>query len=200
MSSNAIAAAVTPPPVSQDPEVEQARAYFTQTRDGLIGATKGLSPAQWNFKAAPDRWSIAENLEHVVFVQERVLGPMWEQLAVAPAAPAHYDRAEIDLIVLHWFPDRRSKIPGPEALHPTGRWSPAEALDRLRVNYARMNDLVESVSDLRQHAIQAVPLKLFSEGKYEVMDGYQWLLAAAAHTERHTKQMLEVKADPNFPA
>ena len=193
MSSNAIAAAATP-------EVEQARAYFTQTRDGLIGATKGLSQAQWNFKPAPDRWSIAENLEHVVFVQERVLGPMWEQLAVAPPAPADHDRAEIDLIVLHWFPDRRGKIPGPEALHPTGRWSPAEALDRLGVNYTRMNDLVESVSDLRQHAIEARPLKLFSQGKYELMDGYQWLLAAAAHIERHTKQMLEVKADPSFPA
>jgi hypothetical protein len=32
------------------------------------------------------------------------------------------------------------------------------------------------------------------------MDGYQWVLATAAHTERHTKQILEVKSDPNFPA
>jgi hypothetical protein len=31
------------------------------------------------------------------------------------------------------------------------------------------------------------------------MDGYQWILAAAAHTERHAKQMLEVKADDDFP-
>jgi hypothetical protein len=32
------------------------------------------------------------------------------------------------------------------------------------------------------------------------LDGYEWILAAAAHSERHTKQILEVKADPNFPA
>ena len=32
-----------------------------------------------------------------------------------------------------------------------------------------------------------------------LMDGYQWILTAAAHVERHTKQMLEVRADPNFP-
>ena len=31
------------------------------------------------------------------------------------------------------------------------------------------------------------------------LDPYQWLLFIAAHSERHTKQMLEVKADPNFP-
>ncbi len=29
----------------------------------LEGATKGLSPAQWNFKPAPDRWSVAECYE-----------------------------------------------------------------------------------------------------------------------------------------
>jgi hypothetical protein len=31
------------------------------------------------------------------------------------------------------------------------------------------------------------------------LDPYQWLLFIAAHSERHTKQMLEVKADPGFP-
>jgi len=29
--------------------------------------------------------------------------------------------------------------------------------------------------------------------------GYEWILFIAAHSERHTKQILEVKADPNFP-
>jgi hypothetical protein len=31
------------------------------------------------------------------------------------------------------------------------------------------------------------------------MDGYQWILAAAAHAERHTKQILEVIANAAFP-
>jgi hypothetical protein len=30
------------------------------------------------------------------------------------------------------------------------------------------------------------------------MDGYEWILATGSHIERHTKQILEVKADPNF--
>ena len=54
--------------------------------------------------------------------------------------------------------------------------------------------------DLRQHAVEALPLKAISKGEYDKMDGYQWILAAAAHTERHTKQILEVRADANFPA
>jgi hypothetical protein len=31
------------------------------------------------------------------------------------------------------------------------------------------------------------------------LDAYQFLLFISAHSDRHTKQMLEVKADPNFP-
>jgi hypothetical protein len=31
------------------------------------------------------------------------------------------------------------------------------------------------------------------------LDGYEFLLFTGAHSERHTKQMLEVRADPNFP-
>ena len=37
----------------------------------------------------------------------------------------------------------------------------------------------------------------FSMGK--TLDAYEWLLFLAAHSERHTKQIDEVKADPNFP-
>ena len=32
-----------------------------------------------------------------------------------------------------------------------------------------------------------------------VMDGYQWLLLIAAHCERHTAQILEIKAMPGYP-
>jgi hypothetical protein len=31
------------------------------------------------------------------------------------------------------------------------------------------------------------------------LDAYQWVLYLSAHSERHTKQILEVKADPSFP-
>jgi hypothetical protein len=31
------------------------------------------------------------------------------------------------------------------------------------------------------------------------LDGYEWVLFISAHSERHTKQIDEVKADPTFP-
>jgi len=182
------------------PELEQARLYLEQTRNGAVGATKGLSDAQWKFKPAPERWSIAENLEHMVTVQDRVLGMIKEQLASAPAAPGDRDCAQVDAIVIFQFPDRLRKFPAPEFIHPAGRLAPAQAVDLLVQNTARLMERLESTPDLRRHALEAPPLKAVSGGAYDTMDGYQWILAAAAHTERHTKQILEVKADVNFPA
>ncbi|MBX5496034.1 MAG: DinB family protein [Bryobacteraceae bacterium] len=31
------------------------------------------------------------------------------------------------------------------------------------------------------------------------LDAYQWFLLLSAHTERHTNQIKEVKANPKFP-
>jgi hypothetical protein len=180
-------------------ELERARLFLQQTRNAVIGATKGLSQAQWTFKPAPEQWSVAENLDHIVTVQERVLGPILSQLASAPAPPAHRDCQAVDAIVIHQFPGRLVKFQSPEFVRPASRIVPQELLDRLKTNCIRLVDCLESTPGLRQHVLEAPPLKAVSKGAYEVMDGYQWILTAAAHTERHAKQMLEVMADDNFP-
>jgi len=46
-------------------EKEKAVAYLETTKKGVLEATKGLSEAQWNFKAAPDKWSVAQCAEHI---------------------------------------------------------------------------------------------------------------------------------------
>lgn len=179
-------------------ELEQAHLYLQQTKEGLVGATRGLSEAQWKFKPASERWSIAEIVEHVVVVQERVLGPIRNQLATAAAAPANYDYKRVDAIVINQFPNRLTKFQSPEFVHPSGL-APSETLDRFRKNYGRLTEFLECTPGLREHAVEAPPLKGVSKGEYALMDGYQWILAAAAHAERHTKQILEVMADANFP-
>src|ERR1700682_3818862 len=46
-------------------ERDKAVAELEGSRQMFLDATKGLSAAQWNFKAGPDRWSIAECAEHI---------------------------------------------------------------------------------------------------------------------------------------
>src|SRR5256885_11519884 len=50
-------------------EKERAVQYLESTKKGVLDATKGLSEAQWNFKPAPDRWSVARSEEHTSELQ-----------------------------------------------------------------------------------------------------------------------------------
>ena len=134
-----------------------------------------------------------------MIVQERVLGPILDQLANAPAPPADQDYRAVDAIVINQFSTRLARFQAPEFVRPLDQIAPLELLNRLTANYARLADCLESKPGLRQHAAEAAPLKAVSKGAFTLMDGYQWILAAAAHTERHTKQMLEVMADPAYP-
>ena len=85
-------------------ERDHAVAELESSRKAFLEATSGLSEAQWNFKLAPDRWSIAECAEHIGVTEAYILSLI-----------------------------------------------------------------------------------------------YQWILLTSAHMRRHTAQILEVKADPNFP-
>jgi hypothetical protein len=179
-------------------EIDQAREYLEHTRKHVIGATKGLTEAQWKFKPSADAWSIEEIVEHMVMVQERVLGPILQKLAESPIA-TNNDSQEVDAIVMYQIADRMTKRKGPDFIMPTGRVQYAESMDRLLSNYQRLNEVLETATGLRRHIIEAAPLKAITQGKYQVMDGYEWVLTAGAHTDRHTRQILEVKADPRFP-
>jgi hypothetical protein len=180
-------------------EREQSTGYVKRTGEAVLAATAGLSPAQWSFKPGTDRWSIAEVLEHMVVVQELVLGPIRERLAQAPLAPSR-DSAKIDAIILDRFPVREMRLQAPEPGRPIGRFTPDEALERLITNCGRLREYIDSNPDLRLRVIESMPLKAVTKGEYDQMDGYQWVLGVAAHTERHTQQIREVQATEGYPA
>ncbi len=178
----------------------QAHLFLKQTHTGMLGAIKGMSDAQWQFSPAPERWSIAQITEHAICVLDLVGGMRRNALATAPPPPAEQDYKMVDEIVINQFPTRLSKFPSPPFACPTGRFqSVSEALPALESSYAALLDFLDSTPDLRGHALEAPPLKAVTGGAFSVMDGYQWILAAAAHTERHTKQILEVRAQRGFP-
>jgi uncharacterized damage-inducible protein DinB len=171
---------------------DRAAKYLEQTRDGVVAATQGLSEAQMKFKAAPDRWSVAETLEHIALAEDFLMQNITEKIMKAPAGPADRDTAKLDTMILAAVPDRSTKRQAPGPLVPTGRWTPAETLDHFQKSRANTIAFLQATPDLRAHASAENPFQ-------QPMDAYDWLLFIAAHSERHTKQILEVKADPNFP-
>jgi uncharacterized damage-inducible protein DinB len=173
-------------------ELTRAVEYLDKTRDGVIAATKDLSDAQWSFKPAPERWSVAEVTEHIAAAEDMLMGLIQGQVMTAPARTEATDVKAIDELVLQAIPDRSHKLKAPEPLIPTNRFNtPTDSLKHFKESRAKTVSFLNETKGLRDHAIDS-PL-----GKK--LDGYEWVLFIAAHSDRHTKQINEVKADPNFP-
>lgn len=173
-------------------ELKRAEDYLEKTRAGVIEATKGLSEAQWNFKPAPDRWSVAEVTEHIAAAEDFLMSMVQDKVMTAPARAEHEDAKAIDDLILQAIPDRTRKLKAPEPLIPVNRFhSPKESVNHFKESRAKTVTFLKETKGLRDHAMDS-PL-----GKK--LDGYEWVLFIAAHSERHTKQINEVKADPHFP-
>ena len=170
---------------------DRALEYLETTKKNIVDATRGLSDAQWNFKASPFRWSIAQVMEHIAASEDFLRGIDENQVLKAPAAPER-DIKQLDNKVLATIPDRGIKASAPAPLRPTNRYgSPDGSLKHFTESREKTVELLKTRNDLREHAVDTA-----LGGK---LDGYEWILVIAAHSERHTKQMLEVKADAKFP-
>ncbi|MFO1488429.1 MAG: DinB family protein [Verrucomicrobiota bacterium] len=173
-------------------ELKRAVQYLEKTRADLFAATKGLSAAQWNFKPATNRWSVAEVTEHIAAAEDFLRDMFTNKVMTASARAAGEDVKAIDEFVLQAVPDRSHKVSAPEPLQPNNRFgSPKDSLKHFKASRAETIKALKKTKGLRDHALES-PL-----GKK--LDGYQWFLFISAHSERHVKQLNEVKADPAFP-
>ena len=175
-------------------ERETALKSLQDTHDAFLKSIAGLSEKQWKFKPAPDRWSVAEVAEHIAVSESMIFGMVQSRVMTSPAAPEK--RAEVagkDEIILTRVPDRSHKAQAPEFLKPTNRWATREELTKAFEDSrkATMDYVRTTNDDLRDHF---GPHPIFGS-----LDAYQWILLISAHSDRHTKQIEEVKADPNFP-
>jgi hypothetical protein len=171
---------------------EKALALLESSKKGVLAATKGLSPAQWSFKPAPDKWSIAECMEHIAAAEDFIRDTIEQNVMKAPAVPDR-DIAKIDAGILTGVPDRTNKVQAPEPLKPTNRFgSPEGSIKHFVESRATTEEYLKKTADLRGHAVDS-PIG----GKW---DAYEFILLIGAHSERHTKQIEEVKASPGYPA
>lgn len=172
-------------------EKDRALQYLESTKKGVMEATKGLSEAQWNFKPAPDRWSVAQVVEHIAAAEDFLLTLDKEKVMMAPAGETGRDVKKTDDGVLAMVPDRTNKVQAPEPLVPTNRFgSPDGSIKHFVESRATTENFLKSATGMRDHVLDSPMGKL---------DAYEFVLLIAAHSERHTKQINEVKADPNFP-
>jgi uncharacterized damage-inducible protein DinB len=179
-------------PLSSEDRAKAIR-ELEASRNELLAAVQRLTPAQWRFNPAPERWSIAECVEHIALTEDSYFQLITQKLVKAPPA-APEKLAEVrgrDQYVLDTMPDRSSKRQTSPALEPKGK-SPEESLEHFRKSRDRFISYVRTTSDPLRFRVQA-------HRALGLIDGYQWILLAAGHVRRHIEQIEEVKREKGFP-
>jgi DinB superfamily len=172
-------------------EREFALKLLDDTRDSVMRMLDGLSSEQLLYRPESGRWSIAENMEHVIVVERRLV-PAIEKLLLDPpdltTQPAMDDQE-----VLRQTGTVVTRIEAPPRALPTSRWPAQELSHEFKAARQYTSNFVSSTKgDLRHHFIRH-----FIFGDF---DTYQWLLLIGCHSSRHTNQSKGVIASPNFPS
>src|SRR5918911_4786228 len=111
-----------------------------ETRGRLNARLAGLSLQQESFQPAAGGWSIAEIVEHLAIMEERLLGMMTRMVTKAESAGLARDgeAKSFQPVSLDQFVEgrRQEKFVAPEIVRPQGGVSVSVSLERLRQSRA----------------------------------------------------------------
>ncbi len=189
----AAGAALWAEPLKQG-ERDRAMSYLHATRKQFLDSVAGLSQAQWEFKPSPQSWSIAEVAEHIALSEDLLFDLVTKKIMAMPGDPAKLEQTKgMDDKIAAMMTNRSQKVQAPETLRPTHRWkTAAELIAHFKESRDRNIAYLQTTGDdLRGHSFYHPALK--------ELDGYQWLLMMAGHSERHTMQLNEVKTAAGYP-
>jgi hypothetical protein len=195
----ALAALITVPVLAQtegqltDSERAVLVTQLEESKKDFLDSISGLSAAQWRFKPAKDRWSVQECAEHIILAEDMIFNGASQTLKT-PAVPRPANsNSEFDQKLIAGIHDRSHKFTAPEPLVPSG------------TKFATPDDAARVFSEKRDAHIEYAkttqdPLRVHvAKGPAGDMDAYQFLLLLAAHSARHTAQIKEVEASPDYP-
>ena len=72
------------PAIISPAEREVMFVHFSETRDLVHRTAHGLTPQQLQYRPDANRWSVAENLEHITIVEQNILAGLARTLQMPP--------------------------------------------------------------------------------------------------------------------
>jgi hypothetical protein len=170
-----------------DVERQRLLAHMEMTSSWLIDEVTGLAPAQLAFRRAPEEWSIADVIDHLLVVSPIYWSDLQAAVKSPPAASPLRNRDE-DLL---WYGiDRTFREKAIPTEVPKGQFSGvAAALAEYRKHHDRLVQYIRTTTDdLRSRLVPR-----------QGSDAYQWALLISTHEQRHILQIREIKRDARFP-
>lgn len=170
--------------------VAEAFARLDRSRATLCGAVDAVPAALRDYPPGPDRWSVANVLEHLSLVDERCMANLAPKIADACASGLGLDDAgaailstELEVKIV----DRAERRAAPDPLHPSGL-AYAAAWERAQAARAAFRTLVTTA------AAGGVALSrvIHEHPRFGALSVYQWARFLAAHEMRHAEQIREI--------
>ena len=161
-----------------------------------------LSEAQLNWKPAPDKWSIAQCLDHLA-----VTGEKWVPYLATAIARGH-EKWPVNGAVPYrptrlggWLarqvaPEATRRVPAPKVFRPSEASAIHDALDRFLRQQEELLRFVREAEGLDYNKTRlrspVTPLM-----RYSLADAF---VITAVHCRRHLGQARRVRETPGFPA
>ena len=166
-----------------------------RTRERLRRSLEGLGAEAEGFRDAPERWTIAEIVEHLSLVEgsiARLASKILEKVesgGASPAGVAAGDGRRSPLVDFGAIAERaaQEKYAAPEKAVPKGGVTLSDSL-------ARLDDSSDTLRALRPR-IETLDLSAarFPHPAFGPLDLYQWLAVLSLHEERHRQQIESLK-------
>lgn len=189
-----------PPRAPGDPKItsaERATAIklLQDSQKEFLSLVEKLTDEQWNFKPAPFKWSVGETAEHIA-LSEGLLFSVTERALASPPNPDWETKtAGKEVALERILAARTGRAQAPGAIQPMNKkMTRAEIMTMFKEGRARSMKFIETTdASFKDHTIDN-PFPVFG-----TLNAYQWFLYIPQHNLRHNKQIVEVKANPNFP-
>src|SRR5262245_33384340 len=157
-------------------------ARLDSIHQSLIRTTNGIAPQLCSVSPGEDEWSVAEVLEHLVLVEERVKSELEKNLQGPPNKVGLLKKL-IPMRIVSW---RFHKFRAPRAVSPTTALPVNELLVRYDQARTQLKQLCTEYGSQRLKQIR------FKHPFMGDIDGLAAISMVAFHEQRHLKQIKEI--------
>ena len=171
------------------PRTDELLQYLNTQHERIRAAVERVPRAKREAKTAPDRWSVAEVLEHLSIVERRIDRLIQIKIAEARASGIGVERDQspiVGTIDMDRVLDRSRRITAAEAALPTG------TLDADAAWTAFENARAELCNTVRECDGLAIGEIVHAHPVLGPINLYQWIAFVGAHEARHAAQIFEI--------
>jgi len=172
------------------PRTKELLDHLDKQHGRLRRAVEDVPRAQREVKPSPERWSVAEVVEHLSIVETRIGHVFMVKLTEARAAGLGKERDAspvVGTIDMDRLLDRTRRITAAEAALPTGKldceaaWAAHERAREAICSSVRSADGLALGEVMHPHPVLGT------------INLYQWIAFVGGHEARHTAQIIELR-------